>query len=308
MNIKIILIKGTALFFRKFFQFSPFEFGKWFIWNKILVPFINNKEIQFIVDTKFSQRFTVSLCDYIQQRLFYFGVWEKNLTNYISENLSTGDIFVDVGANIGYYSLMASRLVGNNGFVHAIEASPSIYTALCNNITLNQCSNIISHNMAASDEKGTIDIYKGRKENIGQTTVRIENSSKYNFEKESSVSADTLDNIIGLENLLNARIIKVDVEGAEWQVLQGIKGLFKKFSETTEIIIEVSPESLLKQNILPQQLIQLFTNSGYNAYVIPDNNEPHMYMINNINLSIYPLHLKEINGQVDVLFTKKILN
>jgi FkbM family methyltransferase len=304
---KIFFIRITALFFRRFYQLSPFEYGKWFIWKKVLEPYINNNEMRFVITTKYGSRFKVDLCDYIQQRLFYFGIWEPAVTKYIRDNLIPGDVFVDVGANIGYYACLASKVVGNRGTVHAVEASPSIYKLLCKNIDLNHESNIITYNIAASDHKAMLDIYKGSKTNIGQTTTRIEHSRKYQFKKESEIPADTLDKIIGLKTLLNARIVKIDVEGAEWQVVHGIAKLIPDFSKKTDFIIEISPEPLLMQGIHYQQLIQLFTDNGFNAYVIEEKSQPSEYMRSRPAYKVYPLSMV-INGQADVLFTRVIFS
>ena len=74
--------------------------------------------------------------DLIQRYLYWFGVWEPQLTCWIKSRLPPRRVFVDVGANIGYYSLLAASLVGDDGQVVAIEASPSIYRLLCNNLEL----------------------------------------------------------------------------------------------------------------------------------------------------------------------------
>ena len=303
MSIKSNTIRMTALFFRQFYQKYPLEHGKWFIWKNIISPHINSHELPFTILTKTGEKLTVVLYDYIQQRLFYFGIWEPTLTKYISDNLSQGDIFVDVGANIGYYSCMAANIVGDTGTVHAIEASPKIFLLLCNNISLNKANNIQSHNIAVSNQQGFLSIYAGKKSNIGQTTTRIENSSEYKLIKETEIQADTLDNIIGINDLINARIIKIDVEGAEWQVLQGIENIIPHLSHRTEIVIEISPVSLLKQGIHPQQIIKIFLNSGYSAYTIEDANEPSNYMKNKSTQKIRPLQ-SDIVGQLDILFSK----
>jgi hypothetical protein len=157
--------------------------------------------------------------------------------------------------------------------------------------------------MAASNQKEIIDIYKGNNTNIGQTTTRIENSNKYQFKKEGEIKADSVDEIIGLNNLLNAKIVKIDVEGAEWQVLQGIAKLIPKFSQRTDFIVEISHDCLLKQNIPTKTIIELFTTAGYSAYVIENRYIISEYMRSSVPYNIYPL-LDEIDEQVDVLFSR----
>jgi precorrin-6B methylase 2 len=88
--------------------------------------------------------------DIIQQYIYYFGVWEPRITGWVSRHLAPGDTFIDVGANIGYYSLLASPLVGKTGTVVAIEASPRTFDDLLFNLELNNVSNVRPVNVAVS--------------------------------------------------------------------------------------------------------------------------------------------------------------
>ena len=94
-------------------------------------------------------------------KFFVFGIWEPNLTNFVQQRLRVGDTFVDVGANLGYYSLLASKLVGALGHVVAIEASPAIAAHLTKNLHLNNATNVRVVNAAAADRAGTLALYRG---------------------------------------------------------------------------------------------------------------------------------------------------
>ena len=92
------------------------------------------------------------LTDMIGRRIFLFGVWEPEMTAYVEATLRPGGVFIDVGANIGYYSMLASRLVGPSGSVVAIEPSPTNFSELKRNIALNHALNIRAIDMAVGDE------------------------------------------------------------------------------------------------------------------------------------------------------------
>lgn len=80
--------------------------------------------------------------DFIQRRVFYFNIYEPNLTYYILSRVRSGDHVVDVGANVGYMTLLLSSIVGEIGKVVAIEASPSTFSLLSRNLELNNTQNV----------------------------------------------------------------------------------------------------------------------------------------------------------------------
>jgi len=81
---------------------------------------------------------------------------EKDVETFIRPCLKRGSVFVDVGANVGYYTLMASKLVGPQGRVYSIEPIPSTVAILKSNVKINNCSNIKVCNAAAWSSKGTL--------------------------------------------------------------------------------------------------------------------------------------------------------
>src|SRR2546429_7961962 len=92
--------------------------------------------------------------DILQQYIYYFGVWEPNLTRWIAQRLAPGDTFIDGGANIGYFTLLASKLVRDSGAGVAIEASPATFDALQRNLARNRARNGGAGNAAGSDCHG----------------------------------------------------------------------------------------------------------------------------------------------------------
>jgi len=87
------------------------------------------------------------------------GYYEKEISLYIMSNLSPSDVFVDIGANSGYYTLLASKIVGEHGKVYSFEPHPDTYKRLVQNIMLNSLNNVHTFNYAASSFDGEGELF-----------------------------------------------------------------------------------------------------------------------------------------------------
>lgn len=142
-------------------------------------------------------------------------LYEFREIKFLKKNLKFGDIFIDIGAHIGFYSLVASKLLGEKGKVLAIEADPGVYEKFLNNIKLNNFKNIISLNYGVSDKNEVIEF--GR---------NIKNTGKGSFLNKKgemiSMQCFSLANIIKHIGINGKQIkgIKVDTEGFEYKILK----------------------------------------------------------------------------------------
>ena len=109
----------------------------------------------FVVRTRFAGRMHGNTEDLIQRFIYYFGVWEPDLTAWINGRLQGQQdrIFVDVGANIGYFTILAAKLLANKGQVVAIEASPQTYALMLANLKRNGLVNVQAIYCAALEVK-----------------------------------------------------------------------------------------------------------------------------------------------------------
>ena len=152
-----------------------------------------------------------------------------------------GDVVVDIGAHIGRYTIISSKRVGAKGKVVAIEANPDNYEMLNSNIQLNQLTNIIPLNYAVYSKETKIKLYRPGEEsgNTIYNTTMVLDRAKVN-EKFVEVNADTLDNLLQENGIEQQQInwIKIDVEGAEFEVLKGATTILSK-SKDIALLIEV---------------------------------------------------------------------
>ncbi len=159
--------------------------------------------------------------DVIETVLYYTGTYEAGLLHVMGMCLREGDTFVDVGSNIGLMSLHASWLVGETGLVLSFEPEPDSYKLLLRNLDLNSATNVRPYGVALGSSKGKAMIY-GKGPNRGGASL-LEPSVPHPPGEE--VPVETLDGLLGLSETNAIRMMKVDVEGYELEVLRGAKSI-----------------------------------------------------------------------------------
>jgi FkbM family methyltransferase len=155
-----------------------------------------------------------------------------------------GDIVVDIGAHMGRYTIISSKRVGANGKVVAIEADPSNFEMLKSNIKLNQLTNVTPLNYAVYSKETKIKLYLPDEES--GYTMHHSIMSNYVFTKYKDktgdkfveVSANTLDYLLQLKGITDVNWVKIDVEGAEFEVLKGAHNVLSN-SKDISLLIEV---------------------------------------------------------------------
>ncbi len=226
-------------------------------------------------ETVFGARCVCRLPDLIQTYLYLFGIWEPDVTSFIARRLSPGDTFVDVGANVGYHALLASRVLDGRGRVAAIEASPALFRVLRSNLVLNgDPPNVRAINMAAADVPGRVRVYRGPDHNVGLTTTVRSRGLPVEAEVEAAPLADLLEP----GEVRTARLVKIDVEGAEDAVLRGMTSFLKKCPRDVVIVLELSPLWWADQRQTARQVLQGLLEAGFHPYRISNNLFPWRYL------------------------------
>jgi FkbM family methyltransferase len=219
-------------------------------------------------------RFQCHPPDLVQMYIWLFDVWEPDLTDIVRRRLGSGDGFIDVGANIGYFSCLASRIVGDHGCVIAVEASPPIFSQLEETVRLNECRGIRLLNKAASDAHGAQEVFAGPAHNIGLTTT----IKSRGFRKQATVEAMPLDAMVTSDELSTIALVKIDVEGGEVSVLAGMDHIVRHGPDRLEILVELSPLWWNRTSMTPREVLQPLIAAGFNVYLIENNYWPWRYL------------------------------
>jgi FkbM family methyltransferase len=230
---------------------------KRWLYRCFLDPYTNFRTERFETTSIYGTRFEGTLSGLIQRRVFHFGLFEPNLSYFIRDTLVAGDTFVDVGANVGYFSVLAAQAVGKSGRVVAVEAAPSTFTALEATLARNGATNVRSVNRAAYDRPGMLPIYTvGAEENAGGASV-----AKTVGPLEAEVVAEPLADMLSREELARVRIIKIDVEGAEAAAVAGLLPALGETRADLEIVVEVLAET-------KERVTTLLASAGYRPRIL----------------------------------------
>jgi len=285
---------------RTYLRYCPIAAGKETLWTRVVNPYLAWHSRPFIARTVFGRRLAGDTRDMIQQYIYFFGLWEPELTAWIASRLSPRDVFIDVGANIGYYSLLASTLVGKSGAAVAIEASPAIFRQLQENIARNAVANVRTINVAVSDRKGTVPLFRGPDHNAGETSM----FPAAGFIPDGAVESARLEEILEHKELASARLIKIDIEGAERFVVPSIGSLLRSCRDDLELIVEFHPQYLTEPGHGADDLVKLVNASGFHAYRLENSYWP----FNGTSDSAHkqPVRLRApIQGETVIVFSRK---
>lgn len=169
--------------------------------------------------------------DVIGMPIAQFGVYEFGVSSIVREYLSAGDTFVDVGANIGYYTVLSAGIVGRGGKVFAFEPSASVRARLLRNVELNRLTQVEVRAEAVTAESGVVHLVESADSNNDGLGF-VDTQSKDGVE----VRAVRLDELAELRDRPVA-LMKVDVEGGEPEVFRGATDLLRT-SDAPSIIFE----------------------------------------------------------------------
>jgi FkbM family methyltransferase len=190
----------------------------------------------------------------VELSLFQTGTYEKGTIQLLHKYLHSGSSFLDIGANIGLMTVIASKCIGEAGIVYAVEANPNTVSILQTNIELNQCKNIELLPIALSDSQGTALLFENWEVNRGGASLISQGSE----EKGMEVKMERLDDLFQEETPID--LVKIDVEGFEPQVIRGGMSWFKK--QLPIFIIEVSEKREKEVGPSPLEVMELVQTIG----------------------------------------------
>jgi FkbM family methyltransferase len=172
-------------------------------------------------------------------------------------------VVVDVGANVGYYTLLASRLVGEEGRVFAFEPEPQNYDLLCKNIKANGCRNVIAEQKAVWKKSGEETLFLDKSNLGGHSLVRANVMDK---DGSVCVKVTSLDEYFGaLECPVD--FIKMDVQGSEMGVFDGMEKIMKQDCPLG-IMAEFWPEGIRNSGVSPEVFLERLVRRRFDIYSI----------------------------------------
>ncbi len=248
--------------------------------------------------------------DKIDLSIYYFGIWEPELTCFLQRHLRPGDVFIDVGSHAGWYSLLASRLVGETGKVICIDASPQNFRRLEEHMRLNNCRNMRLVHAAVWNERSQLRLFQAQAHNSGRSSVKESFASNIGSDMDGRpIEAYPLPELLRPDEIERAAFIKIDTEGAEKEVVQGMAPLLERFPRRAIVAIEVTPAELEAEGVSVQQFFQPFTSLGYQATHIENDYDVSRYFRWSLDQKLAPLHPlpAQMKEQLDILFSREKL-
>ncbi|MFB7743318.1 FkbM family methyltransferase [Streptomyces sp. NPDC056132] len=286
---------------RRYVRDAPGALGKAALAARYLNPRLADQPRRRVTRDRYGARFAVDTQDLIQRYLYLFGVWEPHMTHWLRQRLRPGDAFVDVGANLGVFSVLGSRLVGSAGKVVAIEASPAFHRGLLRNVALNHCDNVRAVNTAVSDGHRTLTFVLAGSRNMGANSI-----VPYDGPVESSfeMGAVPLSELLEPAEVARARVIKIDVEGAEGSVVRGLAPLLDDLRHDVEIAVEVTPDRMAQLGDSAGELLAVMREHGFHAYRLPTEYSPASYP-RAIRRPAAPVRWRRpITGETELVFSR----
>lgn len=193
------------------------------------------------------------------QGVYVLGSYETGTTEICRRILRPGDVVMDIGSNLGWYTCLFSMCVGEEGRVHAFEPSPGTFERLRGNVELNDAgSNVRLNRAAVGDVAGPVVVRRPRGRPHGHTTTL----PGADDEKEAEAPQTTLDAYATTAGIGAVALVKVDVEGAEPAVLAGAGRLLSR-EDPPMWIIEVNFEALDAAGSTPSRLFAPLLARGY---------------------------------------------
>lgn len=201
---------------------------------------------------------------------------EELTTEMFKKVVKEGDIVVDLGANIGYFSLLAARLVGNRGKVYAFEPEPVNYSLLLKNIELNEYANIVPVPRAVSNVSGRVKLFLDDKDTGAHTIY------PHGRGESIEVQSVTLDEFFE-DREQRIDVIKMDIEGAELAALSGMERVIKG-NENLKMFIEFYPPGIRRRGDPPEEFIcRLLEDYYFSILAMGDYTRKKKYLkINNV--------------------------
>jgi len=244
-------------------SFIPLSFAN-YLYTKIIsrTPLIHlvNRVIMLTIPKEINideGRIALNQKDVAVSGMLALGAFEPYQISLFRQLIKPEMVVIDIGANIGLYTVIAGRKVGEKGKVFSFEPEQRNFDFLNNNIRINNLSNIYSSKVAISNEKSTKELFLFS-ENTG--SYSLVDNRKTNV--SVSVQTDTLDSILNSHSIKQVDIIKMDIEGAEYLAFEGMTNTINSSKKLT-MMIEFFPNAIRRFNKNPHDFLTRISSLGF---------------------------------------------
>jgi len=199
---------------------------------------------------------------FISESILRHGTWEPCETRLVVKLLQAETDFLDLGANIGWYTIIAAKVLSGRGNVHAFEPDPTNFSLLMKNISINSISNSTCNNVGASDHASGARLFLDTK-NKGDHRLYDSVDGRDSLPVRT-ILIDAYDGI----DRSRALIVKIDTQGSEVHILRGMKNLIDNHPKEIVLICEFWPFGLTKNGTSAAELIRLISDAGFEPFMI----------------------------------------
>jgi FkbM family methyltransferase len=196
--------------------------------------------------------------DLVQQTIVLEGIWDPALTSLIESTLKPGDVFVDVGAHVGYFTLLAASRVGPAGRILSIEPNPVALDQLRHNVERSCLQNVLIAHTACGDSRDPVRLYLHTESNSSMASLSSQNATSG---VAVDVSCTPLDDVCLERGLERVSLVKIDVEGAEFSVLRGMSRLLREMRPV--VVLEMEPRLLGSFGTTRDSIVALLAEHDY---------------------------------------------
>jgi FkbM family methyltransferase len=226
---------------------------------QIIAKIAGDRTIPFT--TKYGLTFKLRLSDILFGGFLHLGESNPLEMHVLRRILRPNDVVIDAGANVGWYALNAAQVVGSGGQVCAFEPNPAVADWASENCRLNHLTNVRIEKIALADKVGRLEFYIG--DNFGSLVQRVARLASRNM-KRMNVSVTTIDAYAKRVHIKKIRLIKVDVEGKDLEVLQGARQTLRRHHPY--LIVEVFGLSWDTDAGRDKKILAYLKKLGYHAY------------------------------------------
>ncbi|MFK7848118.1 MAG: FkbM family methyltransferase [Rhodothermales bacterium] len=234
-----------------YFRYFPIDHFK-----NLFEKFVEMSRDIVLYTTPSGIKYKLNLKDHVMRQIYLKGVYERNTFRHLSKLITPSDTFVDVGANIGAYSVGLSPFI-KNGKIISFEPNPRALHYLEENIKLNDIKNITVNKVGLSDRDEDAILFTS-----SLTTASI-NKNKESVQKEC-ISLITLDKYCEENDINNIDVLKVDVEGHEVKCIKGAIEIIKK-SKSMVLVMEID-DNCLNAGSSKQEVFEFIRSLDFKAY------------------------------------------